>query len=237
MPLTLPGLFDFTTGVSSAINQQNNRAVASGNEALSFVNQLNAFNQALNTNDNLEFRQDFASQPDGTSILDRFTNIATQTNNPFTLNQAVTQQQSLAPLLALTAAQNPFFAQQQGLPSTAQGALQGSYLGFQPQFQQQRNLDILRALGTNNLAPNASQNADVFGQAQLQAIENQRIAQAQQAQRDAEKRANDIQKQLNDVQRRQNATTPTTPNTASANLGLPDINFRRPPTIQPSFGG
>ena len=228
MPLTLPGLFDFTTGVSSAINQQNNRAIASQNESLSFVNQLNAFNQALNTNDNLEFRQDFAQQPQGTSILDRFSNIAAQTNNPFTLNQAVTQQQSLAPLLALSAQQNPFFGQQQGLPTTPQGALNQGLLGFNPQFQQQANLGILQALGTNNLAPQAGVNAELYGTAQLQAIENQRIAQAQQAQRDAEQRANDIQKQLNDLQKRQNAAVPTTPNTAGANpnaatstLGLP----------------
>ena len=216
MPLTLPGLFDFTTGVSSAINQQSLRANAASNEALSFVNQLNAFNTALNTNDNLEFRQDFANQPQGTSILDRFSNIASQTNNPFNLSQAVTQQQSLAPLLALNAQQNPFFAQQQGIPGTPQGALNAGFLGFNPQFQQQANLGIQQALQTNNGTPDVRQFANLAGQTQMQAIENQRVAQAQQQLENERRRAQDLQEQLNRIQKQQNAATPTTANTAAA---------------------
>lgn len=152
MPLTLslPGLFDFTTGVNSAIAQERARFQNDSLEAASFVDQLNAFNTGLNTNDNLQFRRDFASQPEGTSILDRFTNISQNTSNPFVLNQAAVQGNALAPLLAQSSLSNPFFAQSQGLPTTAQGALDQGLLGFNPIFQQQFNQQIPSVLAQGN---------------------------------------------------------------------------------------
>jgi len=215
MPLSLPGLFNFTTGVDSAINQQSLRANAASNEALSFVNQLNAFNTALNTNDNLEFRRDFAQQPQGTNILDRFTNIASQTNNPFTLNQAVTQQQSLAPLLALNAVQNPFFAQQQGLPNTAQGALNQGFLGFNPIFQQQSNQQIQDLLAFSNQAPSAPALGAAYQQAQLQALQNQGNLENQQALERERERNRQQQQEIDKLTRLNSQARASTPNTAA----------------------
>lgn len=212
MPLTLPGLFDFSTGRNAAVTLQNNQAITSRNEALSFVEQLNALNTSLNTNDNLQFRNEFAQQDPNASILDRFSNIAATTQNPFLLSQAVTQQQALAPLLALNSVQNPFFGQQQGLPTTPQGALNQGLLGFNPIFQQQQNALALQTLAQNNPQLNAAQFGDQAAQTNTLALLQQQLA--------------DIQKQNADLQRTnarltERATqnvgqaTATTPNTAA----------------------
>ena len=225
MPLSLPGLFNIPVGVDSAIAQRNNRAVASGNEALSFIQQLNAFNTSLNTNDNLQFRQDFAQQPQGTSILDRFTNIASNTSNPFNLNQAVTQQQSLAPLLALGAVQNPLFATQQGLPNTTQGALGRGLLGFQPIVDQQFNQQLQQLLAFSNQAPTASTLGETFQQAQLQQLQNQAEVVNQQALERERERTRQQAREIEELRRKQSQATPSTPN--SSNLNTPAV-----PTVQ-----
>jgi len=214
MPLTLPGLFNFPVGVSSAIEQRNNRAITSNNEALSFVNLLNAFNRSLETNDALEFRRDFADTQ-GTSILDRFNSIATNTNNPNILSQSVNQQQTLAPLLALSAVQNPLFGQQQGLPTTATGALNQGLLGFQPIFDRQNNAQIQQLLNFSNQAPQAGALSAQYQASQLQAIENDRVRLAQEAQLAADKRSADLQKQLDRLQKKQSQAATTSANTAS----------------------
>jgi len=146
----LPGLFDFTTGRTSAINQRLLGAQADSAQSRSFVDQLNAFNTGLNTNDNLELRQGFAQQPQGTSILDRFNSIATTSNNPFVASQALLQGQANAPLLFNAGLQNPSFATSQGLPLTAQSGVAQGFGGLDALFTQQFNQQLPALLQTNN---------------------------------------------------------------------------------------
>lgn len=224
MALSLPGLFDFTAGRASATTQRNNQAIADGNQAQSFVQQLNALNTSLNTNDNLQFRNAFAQQDPGTSILDRFNNIASTTNNPFLLNQAVTQQQSLAPLLALSGLQSPNFGIQQGLPNTAQGALTQGLLGFQPIFDQARNQNILQTLATNNPALNAPQ---FGGQAESTTALGLLSQQLQQAQQQNQQQAQEIA----DFRRRSAEANAASQQNNSA-LNPTSTNFSQPPGVQ-----
>ena len=216
MPISLPGLFNFTTGRTSAIQQRALGAQADSAEANAFVNQLNAFNTGLNTNDNLEFRQDFANQPQGTNILDRFSNIAQNTTNPFNLTQAIVQQQALAPLLALSGIQNPFFAQQQGLPSTPQGAIDNASFGLRPILQQQQNANIQSLLATNNPALNPNTFAQGAEQATSLALQGQAIQAVEQRAAAAEQRAQEAQRLLTESIQRISQSTATAANTASA---------------------
>lgn len=230
MPLTLPGLFDFTRGVDSGIAQQSARANASANEALSFVAQLNAFNTAQNTNDNLEFRRGFAEQPQGTSILDRFSNVAQNTSNPFALNQAVTQQQSLAPLLALGAAQNPQFGAQQGIPSDPNQALQQLLFGANPFFQQQANQGIQQTLATNNPQLSATQ---VGGQVQSAAM--MEIEHAREMLRLDQEAFNQKQQAAKLNQSNNTALTPSTATpqaNATAGLGFGSLPLNQTSRVQ-----
>lgn len=153
MPINLgalPGLFDFSLGRSSAINQQNALLQNDAQRTSNFIDQLNALNTSLATNDNLEFRRGFAAQPQGTSILDRFNNFSASTTNPFALQQSVVQGQSLAPLVATAGVQSPAFGVGQGLPGTFQGALGQGLLGANPFFQQQANNNISNLVAQSN---------------------------------------------------------------------------------------
>ena len=186
MPISfaLPGLFDFSTGRTSAINQRLLGAQADSAQSNAFIDQLNAFNTGLNTNDNLELRQGFAEQPQGTSILDRLGAAAANASSPFAANQAILQQQALAPLLAQSALQNPAFGQAQGLPGTAQGALQQGFLGINPIFQQQFNQQLPGLLQTNNPGIDASSLlAQVSAQLALAQQNNQQSGILEQNQR------------------------------------------------------
>lgn len=146
----LPGLFDFTTGRTSAINQRLLGARADSAQSRSFVDQLNAFNTGLNTNDNLEFRRGFAEQPQGTSILDRFNSVAATSTNPFVTNQALLQGQANAPLLFNAGLQSPGFGTSQGLPATAQAGVSQGFGGIGAILQQQYNQQLPALMQTNN---------------------------------------------------------------------------------------
>lgn len=150
MPFVLPGLFDFSTGVSRAIDQNAGRLANEGQVTSNYLNTLNAFNASLNTNDNLELRQGFAAQPEGTSILDRFSNFAQQSTNPFAANQALTAGAALSPLAALTGLSNPNFAAQQGLPSTFQAGVGQGLFGATALGQQQFNQALPGLVGQQN---------------------------------------------------------------------------------------
>lgn len=177
MPFVLPGLFDFTTGVSTAIDQNAGRLANEGQVTQNYLNTLNAFNASLNTNDNLELRRGFAEQPSGTSILDRFSNFAANSTNPFAINQAVTSSAALSPLLSLRALQNPLFGAQQGIPLDSQTQLANGFLGFNPLFQQQFNQQLPAFLNQQNPGLNPASLATVEAVTQQQGAANDQTAQ------------------------------------------------------------
>jgi len=104
--LVLPGLFDFVGGVNSAINQRSNRLSNENQVTSNFVNSLNAFNLAQNTDDNLQLRSLF-QQSEGPTVLDRLDDVFSRANNPFVAQQALIASQQAAPLLAQRTQQNP----------------------------------------------------------------------------------------------------------------------------------
>lgn len=135
MPFILPGLFDFTTGVTSAINQQNGRLTNDALRTSNYVDSLNAFNQSLNTNDNLQFRQAFAEGVgNGGSFLDGAQNAAAS-NNVFAALNGLTAATTATPQLGLQSLLNPAFAQAQGLPSNINALLAGGGFGGQAAAQ------------------------------------------------------------------------------------------------------
>lgn len=172
MAFALPGLFDFSSGVTSAINQNTGRLVNQGMVTSNYLDTLNAFNASMNTNDNLELRQGFAQQPAGTSILDRFSNVAQQSTNPFAVNQAVTAGSALSPLLGLTALQNPLFAASQRLPSTFGAQVNAGLQGGQAIARQDFNAQLPQFLGQNNAAPDIGQILQMFMNTQQQTFDN-----------------------------------------------------------------
>lgn len=180
MPFVLPGLFDFVTGVSSSIEQTNGRLINENQVTNNYLNTLNAFNASLNTNDNLELRQGFAEQPAGTSILDRFSNFAQQSTNPFAVNQALTAGAALSPLAALTALRNPQFGIQQGLPLDVGNQLAQGLPGFNALFQQQFNQQLPQTLALNNPGLNAANLATVQAGAQAVGQDNAALQAANQ---------------------------------------------------------
>lgn len=206
MPFSLPGLFDFTTGRASATKQsilQNEDTLGKTN---SFVGLLNAFNASQATNDDLEFRALSERQPEGTNILDRFSNVAQTSTNPNVTARAAIQGNALAPLLATTAVQNPQFAQQQGLPNTPQGALEQLYFGGTPFFQNQFNQNSLEQLSRFNPNISAAGTGAALGAAELAEIrraENERLQnelnqiRQQQAAENERKRAEEQQRRNN----------------------------------------
>lgn len=228
MPFVLPGLFDFTTGVSSAINQNAGRLANEGQVTDNYLATLNAFNASLNTNDNLELRQGFASQPAGTSILDRFSNFAQQSTNPFAVNQAITAGSALSPLLAQTSLQNPFFGAQQGIPQTAEAQAAQGFLGFNPLFQQNFNAQLPQLLAQANPGLNPAALATVTAGTQDLGVQNQQnetILRENQA----------LQQQLAELRRTIAAQGTVTPATAtlSTTNPRPVLSNNRQGTITP----
>jgi hypothetical protein len=221
----LPGLFDFSTGRDSAINQLNNTAVADSNRARSFVDILNAFNTGLNTSDNLEFRQGFQNQPQGTSILDRLDNFAGATSNPFALTQAVAQRAAITPLVSAAAINNPAFGAQQGLATTVNPAINSLGFGINPYLQQQANLQIQQALALNNpqLAPGTF--AGTAASATAQEFGNQAEAAQQQREIDYQNRIKELERlvtqQSQQALQAQQNQTPTVGSTAGKPIQAP----------------
>lgn len=181
MPFVLPGLFDFSAGVSSSIAQTGARLRNDNQETQNYLATLNAFNASLNTNDNLQFRQGFANQDQATPVLERLQNIGTQTANPFVAGTALTQSAALSPLLGQAALGNPSLALQQSIPQAIDQQITQGILGLQPAVTQQYNNTLLpQILQPNNPGLQAGQLATIQANTQLLGADNQQAQAAQQ---------------------------------------------------------
>lgn len=195
MPIVLPGLFDFSTGVSTAINQNTGRLQNEGLATQNYISQLNAFNQALNTNDNLEFRRGFAEQPTNTPVLDRFANFAANTTNPFALNQSLLAGASASPLLGQIGLRNPSFGLQQGLPQGINNLTQQGIFGIQAAQQQNFNSLLPQLLAQNNPQSNPQQLAQLFAQANAGANDSQLVQSTLQQLQESQRLQAELQRQ------------------------------------------
>lgn len=231
----LPGLFGIVSGVDSAIQQSIMRSDALSSRANSYVDLLNSFNAGQNTLDNQETRFLSAQQPLGTPLAERFNNIAQSTTNPFVISQALAQQQSIQPLLALSALQNNTFARNQGLPTNIPDLTSSGFFGANPAFQQQFNQGLLDVIRTNNAPLNAGSLGEVAGsnvQQQLQLL-RERQAERREIERDkriqeAMKANAELRKQLAQQQR---ASIPRT--TGQSVEGIPTTNSLILPLARP----
>ena len=139
MPIILPGIGDFITGTSAAINQQNGRLLNDNQVTTNFINSLNAFNTAQSTDDNLQLRRLFQESQQPT-VLGRLDDVFAQANNPFTAQQALVASQQFAPLLAQRTLQNPFL--NQGVPTQVPQQIAGGFAGLQPILDLQTNQQV-----------------------------------------------------------------------------------------------
>jgi hypothetical protein len=139
MPIILPGIGDFITGTSAAIQQQNGRLLNDNQVTTNFINSLNAFNTAQSTDDNLQLRRLFQESQQPT-VLGRLDDAFAQANNPFTAQQALVASQQFAPLLAQRTLQNPFL--NQGVPTQVPQQIAGGFAGLQPILDLQTNQQV-----------------------------------------------------------------------------------------------
>lgn len=211
MPVILPGLFDFVTGTTSAINQQQGRLQNQNQVTSNFINSLSAFNAAQNTDDNLELRGRFA-QSQGPTVLDRLDDVFSSTNNPFVAQQALLASQQAAPLLAQRTLQNPLLAQ--GVPTTAAAQLNAGFLGVNPILQLQANQQIqdifAQTQGLNRAALTQASPTGSFQQGVTDLISQQREQELQALRAENARLANQL--------RSSNTTQPTAQQQAAPRL-------------------
>ena len=221
--IVLPGLFDFVTGTNSAIQQNQGRLLNQNQVTSNFVNSLNAFNLAQNTDDNLQLRNLF-QQSEGPTLLDRLDDVFANANNPFTAQQALIASQQAAPLLAQRTLQNPFL--NQGITGGLQQQLSQGFFGVNPILQQQANQRTLDIFGqTGNLNLGALQRGLGLSQPLQQGLTSARNAIDTQRLADQQRVIEDLQEQL----RRRAAPQATTVPQPSTSLSLPSSTQRAAP--------